>query len=129
MEAPEPEGEGGLGENENPWGVVKEKSTNHAVNTLVMGVECQYPIYRSYDWVFVKNGERLYGFGRLITPMTTARHSAERELMDFFDNAPIAMHWCEIVYHLCIWSWISSFALISLFSLLFGSMHGLSLYP
>mmetsp|Transcript_40403 Transcript_40403/g.75666 ORF Transcript_40403/g.75666 Transcript_40403/m.75666 type:complete len:721 (-) Transcript_40403:241-2403(-) len=93
VEAPEPEGEGGLGENENPWGVVKEKSTNHAVNTLVMGLECQYPIYRSYDWVFVKNGERLYGFGRLITPMTTARHSAERELMDFFDNAPIAMHW------------------------------------
>jgi PAS domain S-box-containing protein len=66
-----------------------------SVNTLVLGVLGQYPIYRSYDWKFTKSEDDKFFLclGRLMTVLNAERHKDEAEMMDFFDNAPIAMHW------------------------------------
>jgi len=74
-----------------------EKSLHVATSvcTLVLGVLGQYPIYRSYDWKFTKSEDDKFFLclGRLVTVLNAERHKDEAEMMDFFDNAPIAMHW------------------------------------
>eukprot|EP00238_Polyblepharides_amylifera_P000645 CAMPEP_0196570912 /NCGR_PEP_ID=MMETSP1081-20130531/1064_1 /TAXON_ID=36882 /ORGANISM="Pyramimonas amylifera, Strain CCMP720" /LENGTH=707 /DNA_ID=CAMNT_0041887603 /DNA_START=201 /DNA_END=2324 /DNA_ORIENTATION=- len=64
------------------------------INTLMLGTDCQYPIYRSYDWVFSEGpSDTILCFGRIITEVDQQRKDVEKGFMDFFDNAPIAMHW------------------------------------
>mmetsp|Transcript_7269 Transcript_7269/g.14808 ORF Transcript_7269/g.14808 Transcript_7269/m.14808 type:complete len:730 (-) Transcript_7269:525-2714(-) len=66
-----------------------------SVNTLIIGALSQYPIYRAYDWQFTesRDGKLTFCWGRLVTKLTAERLKVEAEFQDFFDNAPIAMHW------------------------------------
>eukprot|EP00612_Vaucheria_litorea_P001863 CAMPEP_0171455264 /NCGR_PEP_ID=MMETSP0945-20130129/2231_1 /TAXON_ID=109269 /ORGANISM="Vaucheria litorea, Strain CCMP2940" /LENGTH=839 /DNA_ID=CAMNT_0011980475 /DNA_START=281 /DNA_END=2796 /DNA_ORIENTATION=- len=64
--------------------------------TLILGNNLNnLPIYRRYDWAVsaFEEGENVILSGRMATVVDDQREAAENELIDFFNKAPIALHW------------------------------------
>ena len=53
------------------------------------------PIYRVFDWTFgpSENEGCVTIYGTMITQVDAVSKAREAEFMDFFENAPIALHW------------------------------------
>mmetsp|Transcript_45590 Transcript_45590/g.145195 ORF Transcript_45590/g.145195 Transcript_45590/m.145195 type:complete len:300 (-) Transcript_45590:300-1199(-) len=63
------------------------------LGTLTSGEESM-PKHRNFDWSLAKDGSgRIIVSGRMVNVVDEHRRKAEEEFKDFFDNAPIALHW------------------------------------
>ncbi|KAG5188484.1 hypothetical protein JKP88DRAFT_243475 [Tribonema minus] len=74
--------------------------------TLVLGKHLgDMPVYRRYDWAVSAEPESGHVIlsGRLVTVVDDARRAAENELIDYFNKAPIALHWLSSSGHV-LWA-------------------------
>jgi len=91
--------------------------TIRSVSTMAMGNKGDFPIWRKMDWSFsVLDDTRLIMTGRLSNAGPTSAETeeapegagvppppSERELLDFLNKAPIAMHWLSGTGHV-LWA-------------------------
>jgi len=64
-----------------------------------------FPIWRRYDWALnaLPDGKHVVVSGRMTTVVSEEKKASEKELIDFLNKAPIAMHWLSGTGHV-LWA-------------------------
>ena len=72
--------------------------------TLTSTARTDYPVWRRYDWSVSKaqNGDVVLA-GRPVSDVGVEKIASEKELVDFLNKAPIAMHWLSGTGHV-LWA-------------------------
>uniref|UniRef100_A0A6U6BI43 Histidine kinase n=1 Tax=Guillardia theta TaxID=55529 RepID=A0A6U6BI43_GUITH len=90
----------------------KQTPTIRDCSTLVLGRTNDFPIWRRYDWTLSKFDDKHVIMSGRMSIMDPASASvahentgqpSERELLDFLNKAPIAMHWLSGTGHV-LWA-------------------------
>lgn len=79
-------------------------TTAKSLRTLTCGASNDFPIYRRYNWNLngALGGGKLILTGRMIT-VIDGEEDVESEFVDFFQKAPIALHWLSGTGHI-LWA-------------------------
>jgi len=72
-----------------------------SVKTLICG-DGSFPVRVSYDWSIIKLDDGTFTvYGKRTSPHVSSEE--HKELLDFFNNAPIALHWLDSTGHV-LWA-------------------------
>lgn len=70
------------------------KATVRNVEMVTLSGEAGMPIRRFFDWTIGKGADHcVLLFGEQVNEQDTEQREKDAELVDFFQNAPIALHW------------------------------------
>eukprot|EP00284_Hemiselmis_tepida_P002703 CAMPEP_0174951288 /NCGR_PEP_ID=MMETSP1355-20121228/94772_1 /TAXON_ID=464990 /ORGANISM="Hemiselmis tepida, Strain CCMP443" /LENGTH=841 /DNA_ID=CAMNT_0016198939 /DNA_START=211 /DNA_END=2736 /DNA_ORIENTATION=+ len=74
-------------------------------DTLAVGSSKGFPIWRRYDWALnaLPDGKLIVVSGRMTTVVSEEKRAGEKDLVDFLNKAPIAMHWLSGTGHV-LWA-------------------------
>lgn len=72
----------------------KTKANARNVEMVTLAGESGFPIKRHFDWTVGKGSDAsILLVGEIVTEQSLEERERDQELIDFFQNAPIALHW------------------------------------
>ena len=77
--------------------------TLHSCRTLVLGSDTAFPLYCNVDWTILHVEGLVVLSGRQVTVVQDNEKEAQAGFMDFFNKAPIALHWLSSTGHV-LWA-------------------------